>query len=137
MIQSLKARDELKLSCLRLILAQIKNKEIEKKTDLTNQETIEVLIKAAKQLRESIAAFEKGGRDDLLGRSKQELTIVFSYLPPEISDEELKNEVKTIIEKSQELYNKNPKMIIGLCMKELKGKADSSRIFKMLSNFSS
>lgn len=136
MVSALKSKDEIRLCCLRLILAQINNKEIEKKADLTDQETIEVLKKAAKQAGESMAAFEKGGRTDLVERSRQELTIISSYLPPEISDEELKTSIDNLIEKNQSLYNKNPKAIIGVCMKELKGKADSSRILKFLSSLS-
>ena len=132
-IQALKARDDFKVSCLRFILSQITNKEIDKKAALTDQETIEVLRKAVKELKESILAFEKGGRADLTEKSKRELAIVSSYLPAEISDEELQKEIKTIIEKNQGLYQKNPKAIIGLCVRELKEKADPGRIVKILS----
>ena len=132
-IQALKARDNFKVSCLRLILSQIKNKEIDKKAGLTDQETIVVLRKAAKELKESILAFEKGGRNDLTEKSKKELEIVSSYLPAEISDEELKKEIKIVIEKNQTLCQKNSKAIIGICIRDLKGKADPSRIIKMLS----
>jgi len=133
LIIALKARDGFRTSCLRLILSQIKNKEIEKKTNLDDQEVINVLRKAAKENKESIAAFEKGGRADLLDKAKQELAIVLSYLPPEISDEDLKKEIERIIDTNRELIAKNPKTIIGVCMRELKGKADGAKIMKILS----
>lgn len=134
LITALKSKDEFKTSCLRLILSQIKNKEIDKKAELDDPETIAVLKKIAKENRESILAFEKGGRQDLLDKTKQELAIIQSYLPPELSDEDLKKEIETIIKNNQEMVVKNPKIIIGLCIKELRAKADGARIIKILSS---
>ncbi len=134
MITAMKAKDEFKTSCLRLILAQIKNKEIDKKADLDDQETVAVLRKVAKENNESITAFEKGGRTDLLEKAKKELGVVKSYLPPEISDEELTVEIKKLVETNRDLIVKSPKAIIGVCMKELKEKADGARIMKILSS---
>lgn len=134
LITALKAKDEFKTSCLRLILSQIKNKEIDKKAELDDPETINVLKKIAKENRESITAFENGGRQDLLDKTKQELAVVQSYLPPELSDEDLKKEIEAIVKKNQEIVAKNPKIVIGLCMKELKEKADGARIMKILSS---
>ena len=68
-IQALKSGDKDKLSALRYILAQIKNKEIEKMADITDDDVVIVLKKIAKELRESIEAFEKGGRKDQIGRA--------------------------------------------------------------------
>lgn len=131
-ITALKSKDSQKLSVLRFILAQIKNKEIEKKGELTDEEIILVIKKIAKELKESIEAFKKGGREDLVKENEKQLEIVSSYLPKELSDEELKKEVEKIISQNQDLFNKNPKAIIGVCMKTLRSKADSSRIMKIL-----
>ena len=129
---ALKTGNQEKLTTLRYILAQIQNKEIEKKADLTDEEIIAVLKKIAKELKESIAAFEKGGRKDLVEQYAKQLDIVSPYLPKEISDEELTNAVKELIEKNKELSEKNSKAIIGVCMKELRSKADPSRILQVL-----
>lgn len=135
-LASLKSRDKEKLNALRYILAQIKNKEIDKNPphggELTDEETTVVLKKIAKELNESIEAFQKGRREDLVAGSKKQLKILSSYLPAEISDENLKKEVQKIISKNQELYNKNPKAFIGVCIGKLKAKADPSRILSML-----
>lgn len=133
-IQALKSARTEELETLRYILSQIKNREIEKRSDLTDEETIEVLKKIAKELKESIDSFEKGARRDLLNKSKKQLEITFKYLPPEISEDELKSEVQKIIDANRELYQANPKAIIGLCMKELKNKADPQRIMSMLNS---
>lgn len=134
-IIALKSKDSQKLSVLRFILAQIKNKEIEKRGELTDEEIILVIKKIAKELKESIEAFKKGGREDLVKENEKQLEIISLYLPKELSDEELKKEIEKIISQNQDLFNKNPKAIIGLCMKTLRSKADSSRIMKILGDY--
>lgn len=134
-LSALKSGDKSKLETLRYILAQIKNKEIDKKADLTDEEVVDILRKQSKELQESIDAFKKGNRPDLIEQSEKQKQIVASYLPVELSDETLAQEIKKIIDANKELYNKNPKAIIGICMKELKTKADSSHIMKVLQPF--
>ena len=129
-INALKNRDKEKLSILRYILAQIKNKEIDKRSELLDEEIISVLRKISKELSESIEAFAKGKRQDLILEYQKQLQIVSTYLPKEISAEKLKKEVEKIIAKNKDLYEKNQKAVIGICVKELKSKADSSRIVK-------
>ncbi len=132
---ALKSGDKTKLEILRFILAQIKNKEIDKKSELTDEETLGVLKKVAKELKESIEAFEKGKRKDLADDSRKQLEIVSFYLPAEISDEELKGEVEKVIKENQAVFNNNQKAIIGICMKQLKSKADPGRIMKTLREY--
>lgn len=131
-IAALKSGDKKKLETLRYILAKIKNKEIEKRVEPTDEEVLDILRKQVKELKESIDSFEKGNRPDLAAEYKGQLELIAVYLPKELSDDELKQEVDRIIAANQDLYNKNAKAIIGLCMKELKNKAESSRILKMI-----
>lgn len=131
-ITALKSKDPLKLQTIRGIIAQIKNKEIEKKAPLSEDEVLVVIKKTKKELLESIESFTKGGRTDLIEESQKQLDIVNTYLPPEMTDEELEKAVSTLIEKNKDAIVKNPKAIIGICMKELKSKADSSRIMAVL-----
>jgi len=132
MVASLKEGNKDKLATLRYILAQIKNKEIDKKDNLIDEEVISVLRKIAKELKESIDSFAKGGRDDLKIASEKQLRIVSVYLPKEISDDELKQAIAKIIKQNQAIYDKNKKALIGICIRELKNKADPSRIIKTL-----
>ena len=131
-IAALKAGDKTKLGVLRFILAQIKNKEIDKKSELNDEETISVLRKVIKELKESVEAFEKGGRKELAEDSKKQLDFASFYLPAEISDEELKKEIEMVIQENQTVFDNNQKAIIGICMKNLKSKADPGRIMKTL-----
>lgn len=127
-ITALKSGDKKRLDTLRYILSRIKNQEIEKKGELEDEEVVRVLRKTRRELQESIAQFEAGGRSDLSESVKEQIAVIDEYLPVEASDEELKKEVEKVIAKNQDLYASNPKAVIGICVRELKEKADSARI---------
>ena len=129
---AMKAKDQERLTTIRYILAQITNREIDKHSDLTDAEIIDLLRKEVKKLDESITAFKTGGRNDLVAEYEAQKSIITSYLPKELSDEELKAKVQEIISKNQELYDKNPNALIGICIKELSAQAASSRIAAMV-----
>ncbi|KKP73286.1 MAG: hypothetical protein UR68_C0005G0020 [Candidatus Roizmanbacteria bacterium GW2011_GWA2_35_19] len=135
-IVALKSGDKAKLSVLRFIIAQIKNQEIEKfgpvGGELNDEEVMVVLKKFSKELKESIEAFEKGNRTELVADNKKQLDIVMAYLPKEIDDTELSREIDKIIAENKSVFDENPKKIIGLCMGKLKSKADPARIMKLL-----
>ncbi len=131
-LAALKAGEKTKLGVLRFILAQIKNKEIDNKSELTDEDTMVVLRKVIKELKESVEAFEKGGRKELADDSKKQLEFASVYLPAEIGDEELKTEIEKTIKENQTVFDNNQKAIIGICMKQLKSKADPGRIMKTL-----
>lgn len=138
-LEALKSGNTVKLATIRYVMSQIKNKEIDKNppagAELNDEEVVTILRKIAKELKESIDAFTKGNRHDLAQEYQAQLDIVSSYLPQEISDEELKEEIDALISKNQVLYQQNPKALIGICIKELKQKADPSRITKMLLSY--
>ncbi len=133
-LQALKNKDSARVNILRYILSKIQNQEINVQKELTEEEEIDVLQKIKKELRESLEAAEKTGRKDLIAQAKNELEIVSTYLPEELTEEELKAEVKKLIAQNQDLYDKNPKALIGICIKTLKSKADSSRIISILNS---
>ncbi len=127
-IAALKSGDSDRVDTLRYILAQVKNKEIEKKSELEDVEVVSVVQKFKRELSEAIIQFEKGGRGDLVQNNKRQLETIAEYLPAEMTEEELKQAVAAIISKNQELYTANPKAILGVAIRELKGKADSTRV---------
>ncbi len=123
------------VSVLRLLLASVANKEIElgkKEAGLNDEEVMNALRAEAKKRRDAIDGFEKAGRPELASQEKNELAILESYLPPEISDEEILAAVKKGIEESQASgpndFGKAMKIIAPL----LKGKASGSRIADIL-----
>ena len=134
---ALKKKDVATVSVLRYVLSQIKNREIEKKASLTDEEVIITLRKHVKELNESIESFKAGGRADLVAEYEKQLSIITPYLPEEISDEELSEEIQKLIQQHKDMYEKNPKALIGICVKELKSKAEPSRIIKLLNTLPS
>ena len=136
-VAALKAGDQARLNILRYILAKIQNQEIAKQKELNDEETTAVLQKQVKELKETLEAAEKANRAELIAQAKTELAIVGGYLPKQLSDEELKKEVEKIVSENQELYQKNPKAVIGTCMKQLKSKADSQRIINIINSLAS
>jgi uncharacterized protein YqeY len=93
---------------------------------------VSLIRKQIKELNESIEAFMKGGRTELAQSSKDQLAVYMTYLPPEISDEELQNEIKNIVEQNQDLFQKNRNAVTGIAMKQLRSKAAPERIMKAL-----
>lgn len=131
-IAAMKAHDTDKLQTLRYILAQIKNKEIEKREDLTNEELVDVLRRENKKLQEAAESFKQGAREDLAEENAKQAEILAAYLPKELSDEELRAKVQEIVAQNLDLFKKNPNAMIGICIGRLKSEADSSRIAQIV-----
>lgn len=131
-IQALKNQEKDKLNILRYLLAQIKNKEIEKQKELENEEIISLVRKQVKELQEAVSHAQNAGRQDLVEENQKQLNIVSSYLPQELTDADLKGEIEKILAENKDLYQKNPKALIGICIQKLKSKADPGRIVKIL-----
>ncbi len=131
-IQAMKAKDSVKLDTLRYILAQIKYQEIEKKVELTDEEVVQVMRKETKKLQDAIESFKNANRIDLAAEYQAQLDIYTNYLPVEMSDEMLIQEVQKVIDNNKELFKSNPNALIGICVRELKSKADSSRISQIV-----
>lgn len=95
---AMKAKDELRLSVLRMVKSALKNKEIEKMHPLDDMESLQVLQTLVKQRHESVEQFTKGGRNDLADKEKKEITIIEEYLPAAPSDEEIHAAVEAAIQ---------------------------------------
>ncbi len=131
---ALKTGERLKLNLLRYILAKINNKEIDKHTKLNDDEVITILKQVLKELSETLTAAKKASRPEIIKQTEQEIAYITAYLPQQLSDADLKKAVSKIISDNQSLLQKNPKAIIGICMKNLKTKADSQRILTVFNS---
>jgi hypothetical protein len=89
MKEAMKARDEIRLSAIRLVRSTVRNKEIEKRRELDEQEIAEVISSLAKQRRESIRMFQDAGRTDLVAKEERELEILLAFLPRQLSPDEI------------------------------------------------
>lgn len=125
----MKAKDTQKVSTLRFLISAIKYKEVDKKSDLTDTEIIDVIGKQVKTRKESIESFKKGNRSDLVQKEELELSVLQSYLPAQMSDSEVK---EVVVKKLNELRGQGQVIDFGTLMKavmpDLKGKADGAAV---------
>jgi len=129
-----KARDELRKRTLESIKSEILVKE--KSPDFVGKEMsgeaiIAILKSMAKKRRESIEAYGQGNRSELAAKEKEELAIIESYLPEQISEEQVRKVIKKIVE-TQDFASKDFGKAMGAVMAELKGKADGGMVGKIL-----
>jgi uncharacterized protein YqeY len=97
MTEAMKARDELRLSTLRMMRSAIKNKEIDKRAPLDDRESQQILQTLIKQRKDSIDAFVKGGRQELADKEQAEIAIIEGYLPKAVGEGDVVEAVKTTI----------------------------------------
>jgi hypothetical protein len=129
MIEAMKARETDRLAVLRGLIASFTNEAISKKMradeDLPDGDVLTIISRAVKQRKDSIEQFERGGRTDLAESEKMELTILESYLPQQMSKDEISRYIKDKLDSEGASFDKSKKgQFMGMIMKELKGKAD-------------
>lgn len=134
--QAMKNRQQDRLRVLRSLKSKLLEREINERKDgegtISDEQSIEVLMKAAKQRKESIEQFEEGGRDDLAEAEKQELEIIESYLPTMMSEEEVREAVRQKIDELGAETMADMGQVMGVLMQELKGKAEGSTVSKVV-----
>jgi len=123
--EAMKSKDTKTLGVVRLLFAAIRNSEIDKGRELTDEEVITIVRSQNKQLGDAIKDFESGARQDLVDNAKAEMEILKRFLPAELSDEEIRVVIEQV--KSQNPAG-NVGQLMGVVMKELKGKADGNRV---------
>ena len=131
-VNAMKEKDTLKLQTLRGIKGDADMEHINKKVEINDELMINVLSRGIKTRKESIAEFEKGGRDDLITKTQQEIDLLQSYLPEQLSGDELNKIIDEVFKK----VNPSSEKEMGLIMKELtplvKGKADMKEVSNLI-----
>ena len=134
--QAMKDKEQDKLRVLRSLKSKLLEREISERKggegELSDEQSIEVLMKAAKQRKESIEQFEKGDRNDLADTEKEELEIINSYLPKMLSEEEVRDIAKEKIDELGAEDMSDMGQVMGVLMQELKGKAEGSVVSKVV-----
>jgi uncharacterized protein len=129
---AMKAKDKIRLETVRSIKKAIIEKEValrpQGQDSLTEAQEIELLAQQAKQRRDSIEQFQKAGREDLAAKESQELAIIETYLPKQVSDDELNTIIDEIITAVGATSVKDLGKVMGEAMQQLKGKADGKKI---------
>lgn len=118
------SRDEIKVSTLRLLLSEIKNAEISKGGILSDEDIIPIVQKEVKKRKEAAEAFKSGGREEAAGKEEAELKILESYLPSQLSNEELTKIVLDTINEVGASSIADMGKVMGVVMGKTKGQAD-------------
>lgn len=131
--EAMKARDETRMLVLRGILTELKNERVKKMKDLSEGEVLNVLQRCAKQRKDAIEQYESGGRGDLAEREAEELKIVESYLPEQMSDEDTEALVLKTIEEIGAIGKRDTGKVMKAIMAEYRGKIDGAKVRDVVS----
>jgi uncharacterized protein YqeY len=129
---AMRAKDAARLSAIRLLLAAIKQREVDERKELTDADVVSVIEKMIKQRRESIAQFEQAARKDLVDVEKFELEVLSAYLPQQLGDAELQEEVKKAIAESGASGIKDMGKVMALLKPRLAGRADMGKVSSLV-----
>jgi hypothetical protein len=124
---AMKAKDQVRLSSLRMLKAAIMNKEVEKKRDLDDAEVLQVVAALVKQRRDSIEQFDKAGRADLVDKETGELKVLEEYLPPAASADDIAAAVAAAIAETGATSPKDMGKVMKAVMPKLAGKSADGR----------
>jgi uncharacterized protein YqeY len=128
---AMRAKDELTVGALRILKSEAKNAEIEKKSELTDEELLKVIAKKVKQHKDSIESFKSGNRQDLVDHEEKQMAVLMKYLPAQMGEDQVREMVKVVISETGASAND-----FGKVMKEVlvraKGQTDGSIVSKIV-----
>ena len=127
LMESMKKRDAVRTSTLRMVISALRAKEIERRKTLTDPEVLDVIATEAKTRKESIAEYEKGNRADLAAKEMAELAILQSYLPQPLTEAELRILVESAIQSSGAKAPQDMGRVMSALMPQIKGRADGKQ----------
>jgi uncharacterized protein YqeY len=129
---AMRARDSARLSAIRLLLSGVKQKEVDERKQLTDADVTAVIEKMIKQRRESIAQYEKAARKDLADAEKYELEVLSGYLPRQMGDAEIEQELQKAIAESGASGIKDMGKVMALLKQRLAGRADMGKVSSLV-----
>ena len=129
---AMKGKDQIRLATIRLLRSAIKNREIELHKELDDQDVRQVISTSVKQHKESIEQFQKGGREELVQKEQAELDILQSYLPQQMSEEEVRALVKEAVEAVEATSMKEIGKVMKYIMPKAQGLADGKMINQLV-----
>ncbi|WP_372880923.1 GatB/YqeY domain-containing protein [Psychromonas sp.] len=125
---AMRAKDKVRLGTIRMLLAAIKQIEIDNRVELNDDEVTAVVIKSVKQRKDSISQFEKANRADLADVEKAELEILQEFLPQPLTSDEVKTLIEQAIASSGAKGMQDMGKVMGLLQKDIKGRADMGEV---------
>jgi uncharacterized protein YqeY len=124
--EALKSGDSLKVSVIRLLRSHMKNREIDQRTELSEEDVVVIIAAAVKQRRDSIEQFSKGGREDLVQKETKEMEILQRYLPQPLPREELEILIRGAIQEAGATGPNDVGKVMKVIMPKVKGRADGA-----------
>ena len=125
---AMRARDSARLSAVRLLLAAMKQKEVDERIALTDADVLAIIDRMIKQRRESIAQYEKASRQDLADTEKFEIGVLSAYLPQQLSEAELGKEIAAAIAEAGASGARDMGKVMGVLKPRLAGRADMGKV---------
>ena len=129
---AMRAKEKERLGTIRMILAAVKQKEIDERVDVDDEAMLPILTKLAKQRRESIEQYQRAARDDLVAVEQFELDVIANYLPKPLSDEDLLTLVAQCIAESGAESVKDMGKVMALIKSKAQGRADMGKVSKLI-----
>jgi hypothetical protein len=126
--EAIKTKDELRTSCLRMLKTALKNKQVELGRELKDDEVQAVISSLVRKGREAVSEFRRGGREDLALKEERELEVFQGYLPRQLTDEEIEQELKEIIAELPEKSPRNLGAVMKTAMARMAGQAEGKKV---------
>ncbi|MCM3735642.1 GatB/YqeY domain-containing protein [Bacillus cytotoxicus] len=133
MKQAMKNKEKQKLTVIRMVKAALQNEEIKLQHSLLEDEELTVLAREVKQYKDSLLEFEKAGREDLVDKLKSEIQILETYLPEQLTEEELTAVIQQVISEVGAASKADMGKVMSAVMPKIKGKADGSQVNRLVS----
>lgn len=131
---AMRAQDKERLGTIRLIMAAIKQREVDERITLDDAQVIAAIDKMIKQRRESITQFQAAGRDDLVAKEQQELTVLQAYMPAQLSTAEIDQIIAEAITSSGAKGPQDMGKVMGVVKGRAQGRADMSQLSQLIKN---
>ncbi len=129
---AMKSQDKVALAVVRMLKSDIQMAELNKKSELTDDEIVSIVSKQIKMRKDSIKEFEKGNRNDLIEQSEQEIKILKKYLPEQLTEEEVTDIINNVFSKVNPTSSSDMGKIMGALTPLVKGKTDMVIVSKIV-----
>ncbi len=134
MKNAMRAKDQRRLGVIRLLLAAIKQREVDERITLDDIQILSVIDKMLKQRRDSIAQFQNAGRQDLVDQESFEMTVLEDYLPEQLSDVEIENLINKALQETDAHSVKDMGKVMSILKPQIQGRADIAKVSKLIKN---
>ena len=133
--EAMKSKDSVKLGTVRGVISAVKNQEIDLKKELSEEEILTIVSREVKKRKEAAVLYEKGNRPELQDKEIQEMKILLTYLPEQVSEKDLRRRIQEVIAETGAEGMKDFGKIMKTLVPEVKGKADNSLIKELANEY--